>query len=70
MQQDLYVHTQQTLSAFRPVRMHAFGDIKMSDALTLVVLQVGIGGVGGFFIGYAIRKVLVSGANKTKRQRQ
>ncbi len=52
------------------MRMHAFGDIKMSDALTLVVLQVGIGGVGGFFIGYAIRKVLVSGANKTKRQRQ
>jgi len=70
VQQDLYVHTQQTLSAFRRLRMRAFGGIKMSDVLTLIVLQLGIGGVGGFFIGYAIRKVLVSGANKTKRQRQ
>jgi uncharacterized membrane protein (Fun14 family) len=40
----------------------------MSDGLTLIVLQLGIGGVGGFFIGYAIRKVVVLRANKTKRQ--
>ena len=44
--------------------------IKMSDALTLIVLQLGIGGVGGFFIGYTIRKVRASRANKTKRQHQ
>jgi uncharacterized membrane protein (Fun14 family) len=42
----------------------------MGDALTLIVLQLGIGGVGGFFIGYVIRKVLVSRANKIKRKRQ
>jgi len=42
----------------------------MSDALTLIVLQLGIGGLGGFFIGYVIRRVLVSRANKAKRQRQ
>jgi len=42
----------------------------MSEALTLIVLQLGIGGLGGFFIGYVIRKVLASRANKTKRQHQ
>jgi len=42
----------------------------MSDALTLIVLQLGIGGLGGFLIGYAIRKVRASRAKKTKRQNQ
>lgn len=42
----------------------------MGDALTLIVLQFGIGGIGGFFIGYIIKKVLVSRDNKAKRERQ
>ena len=41
----------------------------MSNALILIALELGIGGVGGFFIGYVIKKVLVSRDNKTKRER-
>jgi len=29
----------------------------MSEVLTPVIYQLGIGGIGGFFIGYLIRKV-------------
>jgi len=42
----------------------------MGDALILIALQLGIGVVGGFLIGYVIRKVLASRTNKNKRQRQ
>jgi len=30
----------------------------MSEAFTSILFQLGIGGIGGFFIGYAIRKVV------------
>ena len=42
----------------------------MIDGLALIILQLGTGAIGGFFIGYAIRKVLASRTNKTKRQNQ
>ncbi len=42
----------------------------MGGSLTLIVLQLGIGGVGGFFIGYAIRRVVASRASKAKRQHE
>ncbi|UCE57360.1 MAG: hypothetical protein JSW19_03080 [Candidatus Bathyarchaeota archaeon] len=30
----------------------------MSEAFAPILFQLGIGGIGGFFIGYAIRKVV------------
>jgi uncharacterized membrane protein (Fun14 family) len=30
----------------------------MSDILTPVIMQLGIGGIGGFFIGYLLKKAL------------
>lgn len=30
----------------------------MSEAVATILFQLGIGGIGGFFIGYAIRKVV------------
>jgi uncharacterized membrane protein (Fun14 family) len=30
----------------------------LSEAFSVIIFQLGIGGIGGFFIGYAVRKVL------------
>ena len=30
----------------------------MSEAFAPIIFQLGIGGIGGFFIGYAVRKVV------------
>ncbi len=30
----------------------------MSDILTPIIMQLGIGGIGGFFIGYLLKKAL------------
>jgi uncharacterized membrane protein (Fun14 family) len=33
-------------------------EFTMSDVLTPIIMQLGIGGIGGFFIGYLLKKAL------------
>jgi len=40
--------------------------MKMSDALISIILQAGIGAIGGFLIGYMIRKIQLN-ANKRRK---
>jgi uncharacterized membrane protein (Fun14 family) len=34
-----------------------FGGVSMSEILPPIVYQVGIGGIGGFIVGYAVKKL-------------
>jgi uncharacterized membrane protein (Fun14 family) len=34
-----------------------FGEVSMSEVLSPIIYQLGIGGIGGFIVGYALKKI-------------